>query len=203
MREHNQHGNILLVVMMIGTLVSLMLTTLVLGPVFAETSAVETQLAELRARWAAIGDFRYAMSRIYHSKLCQTASSCAGTKLTDVSKATVLQSYLSEISSYQNWTYPEEASSYTINLLPTAAQDDTTGKNAYSGRLMIKAGYAVGQSSLRLLSGATNRMGPFELRLCVGLSLSTSKCGTLGTDNGGAQTSFFSVGRLTRLPPGS
>src|SRR6476646_8923199 len=84
----NQKGNMLMAVLVIGTVSSVMLTSAVIGPVYTETAAVEAQLAELRARWAIIGDFRYAVSRAYHSKLCPNATSCPPlTKITDVNKA--------------------------------------------------------------------------------------------------------------------
>jgi hypothetical protein len=189
---------------MIGTVTSLILSVGVITPVLAERRAVETQLAEMRIRWAAIGSFRYALSRTNHSKLCQTIAACTGaTKLSDVTKATVLQAYLSEISSLQTWSYPDETASYQIRLAPTAAADDTAGRNTYSGRLMMKAAYSGTQSSFGILNGASTRMGPLEMRVCVGLSTSTSTCGALGSDNGGVPTSFYSVGRLTTLAPGS
>jgi hypothetical protein len=167
-----------------------------------ESRAVEHQLAEVRARWALIGGFRYGISRIYHSKLCTTASKCNKAE-TDVLLAAALSAYLSELSPYQSWTYPEEASSYVLNVSYSAAVDDRPTRNASSGYLMMKGSYPTTQSALELISGATNRMGPLEMRICVGLALTTSTCGPIGSSNVGAPTSFYSISRLTRLRPGS
>jgi hypothetical protein len=192
----------MVIVVMIGLIASVLFSATAIGPVYMEQSAVENNLAELRARWAIIGGFRYAISRTYHSRLCQTASSCASPE-TDAIKATALQAYLNEISGIQTWTYPEEASGYRILTSLTAAVDDKPTRNASSGHLMMTGRYPAGQSTLGILSGATTRMGPLELRYCVGLAWSGALCGPITSNNGGAMTSFYSVKRLTRLIPGS
>jgi hypothetical protein len=197
-----QSGNILLIVMMIGMIFSVLISATIVGPVYLESVAVENELANVRARWAILGGFHYAISRTYHGLLCQTAPKCKGS-LTDATKATILQGYFNEISSYQTLTYPDEPSSYVINITLTGAVDDRPTSNASSGYLQMKGAYPATQSSLTSLGSAVGRMDPLELRYCVGLALSTSKCGLLTANNGGAQTAFYSVSRLSSLKFGS
>jgi hypothetical protein len=190
----NQRGGALIVVMMVGMVIAIGFAGFITSSVLVEANAVEASLARSRAYWAEMGNYNYALSRISKSKLCNSCLiSLGGNRDTDL--ATVLQRYFSELNNYKVWTYPDESSSYTITTTNTATADDTSGRNSYSGWIMATSTV----SSSSLVSGLDSHLPLMELRICVGLFSSGSRCGNLNASNGGIATAYFSINRLTNL----
>jgi hypothetical protein len=209
--RRRQRGNILLPVTLIGLIVTLTLSALMNHALVLEQVAVENRLAEIRSYWAVMGHFRYALSRTRHSWACPSNHNvitilgvsvdlgCPDNSIKDTERVPVVQGYLNEISAYRTFTYPEEAAAYSIKIDLTTAVDDSTSRHTYSGHLMITSSYpTTGASTLGILSGAPNRFMPLQLRFCAGLNNSGSSCGTIGNNNGGNATGYYSVKRLYR-----
>jgi hypothetical protein len=200
-----QRGNLILPVALIGLVMTLALSAYMNHALFLEQVAVENRLAEIRSYWAAMGHFRYALSRTRYARLCPDEDDCDfDDEYDDAAKAAALQSYLNEISAYRNWTYPDESAAYWINIELTAAPDDNPARDSKSGHLMVTSSYPTGsESALPILSGLPRRFAPFELRFCAGLPQANPVCGPIGNDNGGNLTRYYSVKRLHRLKAGS
>jgi hypothetical protein len=190
-----QRGSALIVVMMVGLVITIGFAGFITSGVLVEARAVEGSLARSRAYWAEMGNFNYAFSRISKSKFC---SSCLlpNTNVKDITLAVNLQAYFNELTNVKTWTYPDESASYTITTTDTAAADNTSGRQNFSGWLMATSSY----SSSSLVSGLNSHLPVMELRLCVGLGNTNSHCGNLNNNNGGDTTAYFSVDRLTNLP---
>lgn len=192
-RLANQRGGALIVVMMVGLVAAIGFAGFITSAILVEGRDVEGSLARSRAYWAEMGNFNYALSRISYSKLC---NGC-GTNKKDSDLSPVLQAYFNELSNNTVWTYPDESASYTITTpAPTAAPDDTSGRQNFSGWLMATSSV----SSSSLVSGLNNHLPLMELRLCVGLFFSWSTCGLITNNNGGNTSAYFSINRLTNLP---
>jgi hypothetical protein len=190
-----QRGGALIVVMMGGTIIALGFAGIITNTLVVEQRAVEGSLARSRAYWAEMGNFNYVLSRISKSKFC---NSCLlpNTNIKDTVLATNLQSYFNELGNMNSRTYPEEAASYNITTTDTAAADDRAGRQAYSGWLMATSSY----STSSLVANLNGHLPLMELRLCVGLGNTKSRCGNLTNNNGGATTAYFSIDRLANLP---
>ena len=193
-RLRNQRGGALIVVMMVGMVIAIGFAGFITSSVLVEANAVEGSLARSRAYWAQMGNFAYALSRVSKSKLCNSCLLSSNNKDTDF--APVLQGYFNELGSYKTWTYPDEASSYTITTTDVAAADNTAGRQVFSGWLMATTTV----SSSTLVSGLSGHLPLMELRVCVGLSNSGAHCGNIASNNGGNATAYFSINRLTNLP---
>ena len=206
-RRSRQTGNVLVPIMLIGLISTLMMGALINYSVFIEQAAVENQLAETRAYWAIMGHFRYAISRQRHAGFCPNTLGCIGTEsISDISKVTILQGYLDEISGFRTFTYPEESSLYSIKVSLTAAADDDPSRNAYSGYMMIAGSYpTAGVSTLPILSNLAQRLAPFQVRFCTSLASSSSSCsGNIGSNNNnGKPTGYYAVRRFYRTQSAS
>jgi hypothetical protein len=202
-RDHRQSGNILVPVMLIGLTSTLILGALINASVYLEQTAVEDRLAELRAYWATMGHFRYALSRQRHAGLCIKSLGCTVLldTIKDTDKITALQGYLDEISSLRTFTYPEENSGYSIKINLTAAVDDDPGRNTFSGHLMITSSYpTAGVSVLPVLSGLAQRFTPYQIRFCTSLTTAYGACGGVSSNNNnGKPTGLYSIKRFYRM----
>jgi hypothetical protein len=191
----NQRGGALIVVMMVGMVIAIGFAGFITSAVLVEARAVEGSLARSRAYWAQMGNFNYALSRVSKSKLCNSCLlAAANNKDTDL--APVMQRYFNELNGYKSWSYPDESAGYTITVTDTAAADNTSGRQNFSGWLMATS--SVSGSSL--VSGLNGHLPLMELRVCVGLNNSGAHCGNLNNNNGGYTTAYFSINRLTNLP---
>lgn len=204
--RRGQEGNTIVAVTAIGTACTLILAAVMNNSVVVEDRAIDAELAEMRAYWGAMGHFRYALSRVRFDYACDDGGGCGPTDNGfDTEKAAVVQSYLDEIEDLRvlggpaMLDYPEEGQNYFIALDVAAAPDDTPGRHNFSGHLMMTAAPASGQSGVPALADLAPRMSPYEMRFCVGLASPASKCGAIGSDNGGNFTANLSVKRLTRL----
>ena len=203
MARTNQTGSILLPVTLIGLVSSLLVIALIQNSLYLEQVAVENEAAKSRAYWANVGHFRYALSRARHAGFCDKNDGCPPDRnISDPKKATVLQGYLNEISTYRTFTYPDENSGYSITINLTAAFDDGTPRNGHSGYMMITSSYpTVGVSTLPVLSGLAQRFTPWQLRFCTSLTSAYANCGALNVNNNdGNPTGLYSLRRLVRLP---
>src|SRR5262249_40501734 len=108
----------------------------------------------------------------------------------------ILQAYFNELNNNKTWTYADESSNYSFQTAVTANADDTSGRQTFSGWLMAASTY----TPSGLLTASSGKLPLMELRLCAGLSSSSSKCGHITSNNGGSPTAYFSVNRLTNLP---
>ena len=190
-----QRGHALIVVMMVGTIVAIGFAGIVSSSVLVEQRAVEASLARSRAYWAEMGNFNYVLSRISKSKFCSSCQIPNG-NTKDTVLAVNLQAYFNELGNLKTWTYPDESASYAITTTDTAAADNTSGRQQFSGWLMATSSY----STSSLVAGLNNHLPVMELRLCVGLGSANSHCGNLNNNNGGNTTAYFSIERLTNLP---
>jgi hypothetical protein len=201
--RRRQAGNILVPVMLIGLTITLVLGALINSSVYLEQVAVEDRLAELRAYWATMGHFRYALSRQRHAGLCIKSLGCTVLldTIKDTDKITALQSYLNEISGLRTFTYPEESGSYSIKIDLTAAVDDDPSRNTFSGHLMITNSYpTAGVSTLPVLAGVAQRFTPYQIRFCTSLNSAYGACGGVSSNNNnGKPTGLYSVKRLHRM----
>lgn len=201
-----QTGNILVPIMLIGLISTLTMGALINYSVFIEQAAVENQLAETRAYWAIMGHFRYAISRQRHAGFCPNTLGCIGTEtISDITKVTILQGYLDEISAYRTLTYPEESSLYSIKIDLTAAADDDPSRNAYSGYMMILGSYPTsGVSTLPILSNLAQRLAPLQVRICTSMTSAFQACtGIASNNNNGKPTGYYSIRRLYRTQSAS
>jgi hypothetical protein len=190
----NQRGGAMVFVTLVGLVISMGFAMFMTSTVLLEQRAVEASLAKTRAYWAEMGHMHYAMSRISKSKFCNSCLS--GSKLKDSEFTPVLQAYLNELNAIKTWTYPDEASGYSITVNETAAVDENPSRHNYSGWLKMTSAI----TSSTLLSGMENHPPLMELRLCVGLSGANTRCGDIGSNNDGNPTAYFSINRLTNLP---
>jgi hypothetical protein len=203
--RQSQRGNVVATVSAIGVAGTLALSAVMNSAVVLEERAIDANLAETRAYWGAMGQFRYALSRAIYSEACHSnnPSDCESSDAGfDSQKATGMQSYLNEISSWRELTYREEPAAYVIRLTAgTAAQDDTAGIHPqFSGYLMMSSGLDATQSTLPVLKDLAPRLPRYEIRFCLGLASAAADCGPIGSNNGGAYTPHYKVGRLSRLP---
>jgi hypothetical protein len=197
-----QRGNILIPVMLIGIICTLVMSALINREVYLEQAAVENRLAEIRAYWATMGHFRYAISRMRRAGLCPDSAGCGATQnIKDSDKVTALQSYLDEISNLRTFTYADENSNYSIKIAVTAATDDDPSRQIFSGHLMITSSYpGVGVSILPVLSGLPQRFTPYQMRICTSLTTAYAPCGAVSANNNnGRPTGLYSVKRFYRL----
>ena len=180
---------------MVGLVITMGFALFLSSTVLVEGRAVEGELARVRAYWAEMGNFQYALSRISESKMC---GSCVipQTNVKDTDLATVLQTYFNELSNNKTWQYADESSGYSITTTVTAAADDSSGRQTYSGWLMATSAY----SESTVVSGMNSHLPLMELRVCVGLNNTGSKCGNIKNNNGGKTTAYFSINQLTNLP---
>ncbi len=192
-RPHNQDGNALIFVTIVGLVMSTAFALFMTSTVLTEKRAVEAQLAIARTYWAQMGNFHYAMSRISYSRLCD---SCKASNNNDSELSPVLQAYFNELSNNKVWSYPDESADYSIATTVTATPDDDPTRQTYSGWLMAKSSYT-GSS---LVAASSGKLPLMELRLCVGLAGTGAKCGNVNNNNGGKATGYFSVNQLTNLP---
>lgn len=193
-----QRGNVIAAVSVIGAAGTLTLSALMNNSVGVEARAVERSLAETRAYWAAMGHFRYAMSRTRYSAACGQWWGCAESETaTDTQKAATLNSYLGEISGLRTFTYPEEDSDYFLKLTFTAAPDDDPSRKPYSGWLMIRSGMDPTQSTLPVLKDLGSRLPAYEIRFCLGDDPG-KKCDKINKDNGGKFKKGVQVNRFAR-----
>ncbi len=192
-RRHNQHGSALIFVTIVGLVMSVAFALFMTSTVITEQRAVEAELAKSRVYWAQMGNFQYAMSRISYSRLCD---GCLLAGVKDVNLATILQAYFNELSNNKTWTYADEAASYSITTTDLAAVDDNPLRQTFSGWLMATSV----TSTSALTSASAGKLPLMELRLCVALGGSGSKCGNITSNNGGHPSAYFSVNRLTNLP---
>jgi hypothetical protein len=177
-------------VTIVGLVITLAFAMFMTSTVLVEERAVEGEVAKTRAYWAEMGNFHYALSRISKSKFC---SSCVvPNKAQDSVLATNLQSYFNELTNYQTWTYPDEASGYTIRVTETAS---TAGGQNFSGWLQATSSV----SSSARVSGLAH-LPIMHMGLCVGLPNAGAKCGNISGNNGGNTTAYFSVNMLDNLP---
>jgi hypothetical protein len=188
----DQRGGAMIAVVVMGLVVSIGFAGFIGTTVWNEQRAVDAELAKTRAYWAEMGNFAYAMSRISYSRLCNGCS----LNNKDTALATVLQAYFNELSNNQNWTYPDEASGYSITTTDTAAADNRSNRQNFSGYLMATSAY----TGSTVVSGLSQHLPLMELRLCAGLVNSTAHCGNIANNNGGAATAYFSINRVTDLP---
>lgn len=192
-RPHNQQGNALIFVTIVGLVMSSAFAMFMTSTVLTEQRAVEAQLATSRTYWAQMGNFHYAMSRISFSRLC---NSCANGNNKDIDLAPVLQAYFNELNNNKVWTYPDEAAGYSITTTTTAAVDENPIRQTFSGWLKATPTNTVSA----LVSASAGKLPVMELRLCVGLAGTGAKCGNVKNNNGGNATAYFSVNQLTNLP---
>jgi len=193
MSVRNQQGSALIFVTIVGLVMSVAFALFMTSTVLAEQRAVEAELAKSRAYWAQIGNFRYAMSRISYSRIC---NSCTNDNNKDTDLAAVLQAYFNELSNNTVWTYADESSNYSITTTDVAMADNRPTRQTFSGYLMATSAY----STSALVGASSGKLPLMELRLCIGLSSAGSGCGNLNNNNGGKATAYFSVNRLTNLP---
>lgn len=190
---NNQRGGVMVFVIIVGLVMTTAFILFMNSTVLVEGQAVEGSLAKARAYWAQMGNYNYMLSRTGYSYLC---NGCASSNNLDTAYVPVMQAYFNELSNLQTWTYPDESSSYTITIpAPTAAVDPDPSRGNHSGWLMASAT----ASSSSLVSGLNGYLPQMELRLCVGLASSTSKCGTISGNNGGGKSGYFSISRLTNV----
>ena len=206
-RRATQAGNLLIPVMLIGLIGTLLMGAAINYSVFIEGASIENQLAETRAYWAIMGHFRYALSRQRHMGLCPNSLGCIVLldTVSDAQKASVLQGYLDEISSYRTLTYAEESSLYSIKINPTAAVDDNPAHNTYSGYLTMAGSYpTAGVSTLPALSGLAQRFAPLQMRICTSLTSAFQNCGAVtSNNNSGRPTGYYSIRLLYRTQSAS
>ena len=198
----SQRGSILVPVMLVGLTCTLLMSALINRSVYLEQAAVENRLAETRAYWAAMGHFRYALSRARHAGLCPDNDGCMPNQnIKDTDKITALQSYLNEIAAFRTFTYPDENAAYSIKIDLIAAVDDDPLRQNFSGHLMVTSSYpAAGVSALPVLSGLAQRFTPYQLRFCTSLLSAYANCGAISNNNNNGQpTGFYSVKRFYRM----
>lgn len=188
----SQRGSALIFVGVVGLVVSMLLATFLSSSVLVEERAVEAELARSRAYWAQMGAFNYALSRISYSQLCTLI---CGSNKKDSDLAPILAAYLFELNNNRNWSYADEAASYSFSLSNTVAPDDDPTRQTYSGWLMV--GTTTTASSL--LTSSSGSLPKMELRLCVGVD-DHMKCKDIDKNNGGNNTKYFAINRLTNLP---
>jgi hypothetical protein len=193
-RLQDQRGGAMIFVTMVGLVISMAFAMFMTSTVLVEQRAVEASLAKSRAYWAEMGHMHYAMSRISKSKFCN--SCLGGSKMKDSEFTPVLQAYLNELNAIKTWTYPDEASGYSITVNETAAVDEDPTRQTYSGWLKMTPSV----TSSTLTSGIESHPPLMELRLCVGLSGANTRCGNIDVNNDGTPTGYFSISRLTNLP---
>ena len=189
----DQDGGALIFVTIVGLVVSLAFGLFMGSTVVGEGRAIEAQLARSRAYWAQMGNYNYVLSRIAVSRLCH---GCSAFNNKDTDLAVVLQAYFNELSNYQTWSYLDESANYTITTTTTAAADNTPGRQNFSGWLMATPSYTASS----LVAASSGMLPLMELRLCVGLNDDDDECGSIGNNNGGRATSYYSINRLTNLP---
>ena len=131
-RDNRQRGSALIFVTIIGLVISVAFSLFMTSTVMTEQRAVETSLARTRVYWAEMGNFQYAMSRISYSGLIN-GSQVGNLKDTDL--AQVLQAYFNELSNNRTWTYADESSDYSVTTTDTAAADEDSTRQTYSGWL--------------------------------------------------------------------
>lgn len=190
----NQRGSALIFVIIVGMVMTTAFALFMSSTLIVESRAVEAELAKSRAYWAEMGTYSYTLSRISYSRLC---NGCTANTNKDTDLAIVWQAYFNELSNVRSFSYPDEASAYTITITNTAAADDTAGRQNFSGWLMAQS--AITTSAL--VTASSGPLPQMELRLCAGLGNTGAKCGNLNNNNGGKATTFFSVNRLTNLAP--
>jgi hypothetical protein len=191
--RHNQGGNALIFVTVVGLVMSVAFALFMTSTVLTEQRAVEAELAKSRAYWAQMGNFHYAMSRISYSRLCDA---CKSSNNKDSDLAPVLQAYFNELRNNKVWTYADESGSYSITTTVTVTPDDNPSRQTYSGWLMARSAYTASP----LVANSSGHPPLMELRLCVGLSGTGARCGNVDNNNSGKATPYFSVNRLTNLP---
>ncbi|MCH8858716.1 MAG: hypothetical protein IID54_03955 [Proteobacteria bacterium] len=197
--RRRQQGNMVVAVSVIGLSATFLFATLMNHTMVLEQTAVENELAEVRAYWAVRGHHNYALSRIRHSELCGKDSGCnPGDKFDDNKRAITLQAYLDEIADLRIWTYPDENANYRIGFDMEAEPDDTPGRNNHSGHLIMTSSFN-DQSTLPILDNIAQRLPPVRMRLCVGMDSMSTPCGPIDSDNGGYLSENFRVKRLVRL----
>jgi hypothetical protein len=198
--SQGQRGYILIAVAAIGTVATMVMSSVFNGGVIQEQRAVENRLAETRAYWAVMGHFRYGLSRIRRQKLCDQFGSCGvDDNVKDTDMGLILTSHLNEISARRVFTYPEENAGYHIDIGMAAIADDTPGRHTYSGHLLMRSSFPNTQSTLPVLSGLATRFRPYELRFCVGVTNVNNPCGPLTVNNDPQINGLYRIKRLARL----
>ncbi len=154
--RNNQRGSSIIVVTIIGTIITLVFAVFINSTLLVERRAVETSLAEIRSYWAAMGHLSYGMARITKDKLCPVGPCPETATVDDTELATRLDGYFQEITAYESWTYPDEATEYNFDILIAVAPDDDLLKHPGSGHLMATASYALNPSAPPILDCCKN-----------------------------------------------
>ena len=150
--RRRQQGNMVVAVSVIGLSATFLFATLMNHTMVLEQTAVENELAEVRAYWAVRGHHNYALSRIRHSELCGKSNGCnPGDRFPDNQLAETLEDYLDEIEDLRIWTYLDENSNYRIGFDMEADPDDAPNRGNHSGHLMMTSSFN-DQSTLPILN---------------------------------------------------
>lgn len=159
-RPH-EGGFILVIVMLFGTLASMVLLAL-FGRLVVEQREVANSLAQTRAYWAAMGVNAYAFSRLVQSNWC--ARSCSGAVV-----AANAQNYANEIKDLWTWQYPDVAAGYSFSMTVTTAAP---------GDVLLRTTFASSGSAPALAAMSATR--PLEVMFNRGVGgWGTKKANTL------------------------
>jgi hypothetical protein len=201
--RQGQRGYILIAVAVIGTVATMVMSSVFNGGVIQEQRAVSERLAEMRTYWAIMGHFHYGLSRIRQARLCDdSGGSCdPNSSVQDTAMAAVLRGYFSEINSYRRFTYPEESTTnYWIDIDRTALVDPNPARHNHSEHLWLRSSIPNTQSTLPALSGLRTRFRPLEMRICVNMTTQATPCGNIGSNNfGGNLNGLYRVRTLFRI----
>lgn len=177
-----QRGNATLMVLMIGTVASLVVGALIQHRAILEQRAVTEDLANLRAYWAAAGNLQYVMSRIHARGICTTNDQSGGGDDDDdedededchgdAARIKTIRVYMRELGGSTQtvqWAYPEVAADYFIRVGTAVSRDDVAGIDSESGHMLLAATFpTAGQSTLPVLAGMNARLRPLQIRICA------------------------------------
>jgi hypothetical protein len=172
-------GNATILVTVIGA-ISLIVAFKQFDALVIERQAIEDNLLEVRAYWAAKGQLNYVLSRTFFAGGCN--SSC-GNGNSDVT--TLPTAYLQDIACYTDWSYPE-LNNYQFTVTPTIS-NDPNAPGGHIAEVLLRATFTAAGSTLpSACSPATGtqppamqaitRIRPIEFRYCLAATAGTA-CG--------------------------
>lgn len=178
-------GNATILVTVIGA-ISLLVAFKQFDALVVERQAIDDNLLEVRAYWAAKGQLNYVLSRTFFAGGCNSSCNNNGADVTTLPTA-----YLKDIACYTDWSYPE-LNNYQFIVTPTIA-NDPNAPGGHIGEVLFRVTFAATGAALPWgCSAATGtqppamqaigRIRPVEFRYCLAASAGTA-CGNHPTNS--------------------
>ncbi len=170
-RRRSQQGYLVMFVGVLGSIATLGTVLLFQGTSLMEQRAIEENLAQSRAYWAAMGAFNYVLSRANQDGACAcdfdttTCPNPSGQCSSDLDRVYTFSVFRDELGTPYSLEHEYLDGDYTMNVT-LDIQNDEDGSSSDNGHLkMVATISSVGTH--RFLSSIADRLHVWEMGFCI------------------------------------